>query len=160
MIFVTVGSMLPFDRLIRVMDEWASRHPEHELFAQTGDGTYKPKNFPSVRMLSPTEFAECVEKTVVLVAHAGTGSIITALEVGRPIVILPRLAANREHTTDHQLHTVEYFGHREGVFTAMTDAEIDDAMERAMAYRSDDNRLLSTSAPEPFLARIRNFLAT
>lgn len=160
MIFVTVGSMLPFDRLIRVMDDWADRHPGHEIVAQVGDGTYKPRNFQAVRMLSPGEFADNVRKTEVLVAHAGTGSIITALEVGRPIVILPRLAANREHTTDHQLHTVEYFGNRTGVFTAMTDADIDDAMARAMAYRSDNQSLLSTSAPEPFLAKIRNFLAT
>jgi len=37
-ILVTVGSMLPFDRLIEAMDKWAADHPGHSLFAQIGKG--------------------------------------------------------------------------------------------------------------------------
>ena len=43
-IFVTIGSMFPFDRLIRAMDAWAAAQPERrvELLAQIGDGGYEP----------------------------------------------------------------------------------------------------------------------
>ena len=42
MIFVTIGSMFPFDRLIRVMDGWAAANPGVETLAQIGDGAYEP----------------------------------------------------------------------------------------------------------------------
>jgi hypothetical protein len=35
-IFVTIGSMFPFDRMIRVMDEWASKNANQDVFAQIG----------------------------------------------------------------------------------------------------------------------------
>jgi hypothetical protein len=50
MILVTTGALLPFDRLIAVMDDWAARHPQTELFAQIGDGRYLPRHMPYLRM--------------------------------------------------------------------------------------------------------------
>ena len=38
MIFVTVGSMMPFNRLIDTMDRWAAARPDVEMFAQIGGG--------------------------------------------------------------------------------------------------------------------------
>jgi UDP-N-acetylglucosamine transferase subunit ALG13 len=46
MIFITVGNMDPFDRLIRTVDEWVkSRQCSEEIIAQIGRGSYHPKNF-------------------------------------------------------------------------------------------------------------------
>lgn len=42
MIFVTVGTQLPFDRLIEMVDE-AAPELDQEIFAQTGSGKYIPK---------------------------------------------------------------------------------------------------------------------
>ncbi len=36
MIFVTVGEQLPFDRLVRAVDEWAAASGK-EVFAQIGN---------------------------------------------------------------------------------------------------------------------------
>jgi len=38
MIFVTVGSMMAFDRLILSMDKWALAHPNSDVLAQIGGG--------------------------------------------------------------------------------------------------------------------------
>ena len=38
MIFVTVGTDSPFDRLMQVVDEWAAASGRTDVFAQIGEG--------------------------------------------------------------------------------------------------------------------------
>lgn len=39
MIFVTVGTQVQFDRLIRTVDEWAGARARSDIFAQIGPST-------------------------------------------------------------------------------------------------------------------------
>ncbi|MBH5398281.1 glucuronosyltransferase [Bradyrhizobium sp. CNPSo 4010] len=158
MIFVTVGSMMAFDRLIVSMDKWALVHPGSDVLAQIGAGTYRPIHMRWTRMLPPSTFQEAVRKSAIIVAHAGMGSYFVAAEMGKPVVMLPRLAANREHTTDHQLHTIKWLRDRPGVYAAMSDAELDFAIDRAMTGGGIAGADFTNFAPEPFLRRVRDFL--
>ena len=46
MIFVTVGTQFPFDRLLRTVDDAFDKGLiNEEVFAQTGESNYKPRNF-------------------------------------------------------------------------------------------------------------------
>ena len=92
MIFVTIGTMFPFDRLVRAMDEIAPLFAGEEFVAQIGDGRYRPKNMSHVAMLSMEAFARNVSRSRLMVAHAGMGSVITALSAQKPIVLSPLLA--------------------------------------------------------------------
>ncbi len=116
-----------------LMDQWAAAHPGVEILAQIGEGTYEPRNMKSVRTLTRTEFDQQVRSSDLIVAHAGVGSVVTALEVQKPIVLLPRSAAAKEHTTDHQLHTAKWLTGRPGVFVALTDAELGPKIDEARA---------------------------
>ncbi|GAB2464203.1 glycosyltransferase [Xylanimonas ulmi] len=49
------------------------------------------------------ELSQAVAQADVVVAHAGTGSALTAFEQGRCPVLVPRLARHGEHIDDHQL---------------------------------------------------------
>ncbi len=158
MIFVTIGTMLPFDRLIRAMDEWAAAHPMEEVFAQIGDGLYEPANMKWVRLLGPEEFAAVIERCSVVVAHAGTGSFFLAAEKRKPIVLLPRRAAFREHTTDHQVDTARWLRDKAGVYVAMTEDELADAIAQAASEPSAMTTPIQPYAPQPFLSQIRKFL--
>jgi len=158
-IFVTIGSMFPFDRLIRYMDQWALAHPGQEVFAQIGDGSYEPKHMPWARMVTPSEFEDRVRSASLIVAHAGMGSIITAMETGKPIIVLPRRAVDREHTTDHQLHTASWLKGKPGIQVVTSDEELDRAIELlTSATEHGELGRLSKRAPEQFTARIRQFL--
>lgn len=159
-IFVSVGSMMPFDRLIRVMDKWAHQHAEQEVLAQIGGGAYTPSHMRWTRMLSPSNFREAVQNATIIVAHAGMGSFFVAMESHKPIVLLPRFAANREHTTDHQVHTVQWLRDKPGVYVAMSDDELGPAIERAQIERNFAANDFNRFAPQPFLAKIRQFLLT
>jgi UDP-N-acetylglucosamine transferase subunit ALG13 len=158
MIFVTVGSMLAFDRLILSMDKWALAHADSEVIAQIGGGAYQPRYMRWTRMLPPSKFQDAVRDAAILVAHAGMGSYFVAAQMRKPIVMLPRFAAKHEHTTAHQVHTIRWLRDRPGVYAAMSEDELESAIERAMTGGPVGDAGFSSFAPEPFLTRVREFL--
>ena len=109
-IFVTVGTQLPFDRLVGAVDAWAAHRREADVFAQIGDGAV-PCHVRHATNVGPQTFARCVEGADVVVAHAGMGTILTALDLGKPVVVMPRRAAFGEHRNEHQLATVARLAH-------------------------------------------------
>jgi UDP-N-acetylglucosamine transferase subunit ALG13 len=104
-LFVTVGTQYPFDRLVRTVDEWADRNPGVEIFAQVGPSRYLPRNMRCQTFISADDCHAQVQSCDVVVAHAGMGSIITALEACKPIIVMPRRADLSEHRNDHQMGT-------------------------------------------------------
>ena len=160
MIFVTVGSMLPFDRMIRMMDDWTFQHPGQEVFAQIGGGRFEPTHMRWQRIISPNEYKKVVRSCRLIIAHAGTGSVFTASEFCKPIVLIPRRAAQKEHTTDHQLDTAKWLENKPGIFIAWSEDELARAIEAAEQAAGNLQSLIPPSAPEPFLGRIRSFLVT
>ena len=91
MIFVTVGHQMPFDRLIRAMDEWAGARARRDVFAQIGRSDFQPKHIRTAPFLAPEDFERSMDEAAAVVAHAGTGTIIAALQRGKPLLVLPRL---------------------------------------------------------------------
>jgi UDP-N-acetylglucosamine transferase subunit ALG13 len=109
MIFVTVGSQLPFDRLIAAVDVWAAGRPDADLFGQVGHTARPPTNFASVSAMSPEEYQRRFAEAELIVGHAGMGTIIAALEFGKPLLMLPRLASLKESRNDNQVGTARHF---------------------------------------------------
>ena len=158
-ILLTIGTMLPFDRLVRAIDKWAEQHAEEEVVAQIGDkGVYEPKHMRWVRLMPPDEFAAMVEASRLLIAHAGTGSFLLAAEKARPIVLFPRRAALNEHTSDHQLQTAGWLREKAGVYIALTEDELPAAIETALSRPQVVVDPIPAYAPAAFLARLREAL--
>lgn len=114
MIFVTVGTQLPFDRMIRTIDDWAGRRHSRngnghgaEVFAQIGPSSYRPQHIEWTQFLGADACREKTRAAGLIIAHAGMGSIITALELGKPILVMPRRMELGEQRNNHQLATVE-----------------------------------------------------
>jgi UDP-N-acetylglucosamine transferase subunit ALG13 len=157
MIFVTIGSMFPFDRLIRAVDNLAPAFPGEDFFAQVGDGAYRPTNLKFERMLSAGDFRKTLASAKLVVAHAGMGSVISAMEAGKPIVIVPRRPGLGEVTTDHQLATARWLTGRPGVYAALDETEIGETLTRALSAPTVGDAMPS-SAPEPFIEKLRGYL--
>jgi UDP-N-acetylglucosamine transferase subunit ALG13 len=131
MIFVTVGTSTPFDRLIRAIDEWAGLHHRDDVFAQIGLSDYRPKNIEAVKLLNPPDFSGHFNAAQFVVAHAGMGSIITALEIGKPLVIMPRRAHFGETRNDHQFATANQFKAQRGIIVALDEEELIHKLDQA-----------------------------
>ena len=123
MIVVTVGTQLPFDRLISAMDRLAPTLSE-PVFAQIGHGSYVPVNLEWTRELPPAAFEAKLAAATVLVAHAGTGSMMAAQRFGKPLILFPRRAALGEHRNDHQWHMCAALGGKTGVHIAADEADL------------------------------------
>lgn len=117
MIFATVGTQAPFDRFVKILDEIAPATGE-EIIAQTCKGKYQVKNIKTVDFLPPDEFNEYFAKARIIVAHAGMGTVISALKMRKPIVIMPRIASWGEHRNDHQLATAMKLDELDYVYVA------------------------------------------
>jgi UDP-N-acetylglucosamine transferase subunit ALG13 len=154
MIFVTVGQMLGFDRFVRAMDGWAANNPQEQVFAQIGDGSYKPSTMKWVAKLSSKEFRRAARESELIVAHAGMGSFFVAMEAGKAIVMMPRHAELSEHTTDHQIHTLRWLRLKSGVFAADTDQDLPLAIEQARISNATKGAF-QTYAPSDFTSRLR-----
>ena len=157
MIFVTVGSMMGFDRLIRAMDEWTKRQQCVDVFAQIGNGKYLPVNMRWARMLTPTEFRKTVHSADLLVAHAGMGSFFVAMESNKPIVMMPRLLSLLEHTTDHQVHTLAWLGLKAGVYPAASEEDLSRAIGSAFGADTIFQQFNPFAQPQ-FVARLRDYI--
>ncbi|MCZ8158506.1 MAG: glycosyltransferase [Rhizobiaceae bacterium] len=128
MILVTVGTQLPFDRLVKYMDTIAAEIDE-EVVAQIGKTTYAPKSMRFYERLSPVEFDELGRAARIIVSHAGIGTILSARRYGKPIVVVPRLALHGEHRNDHQIATCEQLI---GVAGIQVQMELDGLGDRIM----------------------------
>ncbi|MBM9605757.1 glycosyltransferase [Desulfopila inferna] len=107
MILVTVGGQMPFDRLIRAVDSWASGNQQIYCYAQIGKGGWRPKNMEWVELLPPKVLAEKINKASLVIAHAGMGTILSCLELGKKLIVVPRYSYLRETRNDHQVATAQ-----------------------------------------------------
>ncbi len=119
-ILVSVGTQFAFDRLIQIVDDWAAFAPQlrESIMMQVGPNGKLPANARGLEFLSPIEYSAAAKTAEVLVAHAGIGSILTAIELGLPVIIFPRSFALGEHRNDHQSSTAREFASRKGVYLA------------------------------------------
>lgn len=135
MIFVTVGTQLPYPRLIEYMDGLSSRLDE-QVIAQTGVN-YHSGNMRSFPACTELEMEHYCDAARIIVAHAGIGTVITARRLGKPLIVVPRRQALSEHRNDHQVATAEALMDRAGLRVAWDEAEIEEFLRSPIEKPED-----------------------
>ncbi|MEM6333619.1 MAG: glycosyltransferase [Planctomycetota bacterium] len=130
-VFVTVGTQLAFDRLIEAMDAWAATAEGVEVFAQIGPSDYQPRHMAFKGFVTPGHCHSAMSAADVIVGHAGMGTILGSLELGKPVLVMPRLEAKGEHRSDHQVATAKRFDGRPGVTVAWDESALPGALAAA-----------------------------
>jgi UDP-N-acetylglucosamine transferase subunit ALG13 len=154
-IFLTVGTQLPFDRLVSAVDEWAETASE-DVFAQIGPSALRPRHIKYVQFVSAAECADRLEAASSIVAHAGMGTILMALQLGKPLLVMPRRADLGEHRNDHQLATARRFAEL-GVAVAFDEAELRPKL--AALQPTARQPRIGPHAPKPLINGLRAFIA-
>lgn len=110
---------MPFGRLVQAVDDWAGRNPDIEVIAQVGlDEPYEASNLRAFAAVPPDRYVELVRACDLVVGHAGMGTVLTALEFRKPMVLMPRRHALRETRNDHQVATLRWLGANPGIYAA------------------------------------------
>jgi UDP-N-acetylglucosamine transferase subunit ALG13 len=159
MIFATVGTQLPFDRLIRALDEWAARNPHEEVFAQIGNTDYIPQHIAWERTMTAEAFDSRLIDCDTVVAHAGMGTIISSVEYGKRVVCMPRRASYGEHRNDHQLATADRLAHLNNleVVHSAEDLALALSANRTAQDRAAGGSMATMSVSTDLLSEIRQF---
>lgn len=157
MIFLAVGTQMPFDRLVKAVDEWAGAAPGREVFAQIGKTDFRPRHMEYRPTLEPREFAKMVQRCRAIVAHAGMGSILSALQAGKPILVFPRRGDLREHRNDHQVATAKQMRGRPGVIVALDESELAAALDRLTTAATPPTPIRPWASDE-LIDRLRGFI--
>lgn len=156
-IFVATGTQLAFDRLIKTIDEWSASNPGHNIFAQTGPAGYKPQHMEHQGFVAPEVFADKSGNADVIIAHAGTGSIFTALELQTPLIVMPRRAKFNEHRNDHQVATVERFQGTPGINVAFDEHELRGLLDNLDGLSRPEAEFAHHARPQ-LLGALSNFI--
>ena len=154
MIFVTIGTQIPFDRLIEMLDRIAPELDE-EIYAQALRGKYKPKHFKLIDFIEPDEFEKEFAQARLIVAHAGMGTILSALRNSKPLIIVPRIASLGEHRNEHQLATAEKMKEAGWVYVANTKEELSELLQMPDLHPLCT---IGSSASESLVGSITDFI--
>lgn len=147
---------MSFDRLIRAVDSWAARRNRRDVFAQIGPGAFRPRWCEWTEFLPPEAFRERCAAADVIVGHAGMGTIITAFEYGKPLLVMPRRGNLRETRNDHQIDTARRFAEQRRVTAAFDEHELVVQLDRLAELPAGER--VSSYASEALLAAIRAFV--
>jgi UDP-N-acetylglucosamine transferase subunit ALG13 len=142
---------------VRLVDDWAGQAPREPIFAQIGNGTYRPKHMEFERFLTRSEFQERIDRSTCVLAHAGVGTVIQVLLARKPLLVLPRLQRYEETRSDHQIGTARQFASRGLLLAANDEQEFVGLIDRLPTFRPTS--ALGDAASQQLLTRIRQFIS-
>ena len=155
MIFLTVGTLFPFDRLVRAVDEAvAGGVIEQTVFGQIGRTNFSPKNIEYVEVIDKRTFDNKVAEADYIISHAGIGNITKALENGKPTLVMPRMKRYKEHVNDHQVATARKFEELGHILAAYNVEDFPDTICRLKNFIPKQRK----ANPEAVADRIYRFL--
>jgi UDP-N-acetylglucosamine transferase subunit ALG13 len=144
--------------MVGAIDQWAETRGRCDVFAQVGPTKYEPKHIRWSQFIDAQEFRQRVAEADLVVAHAGMGSILTALEMGKPIMVMPRLAGLKEHRNDHQMATAKRFLAQGRILVAFDETHLIEKLDQIGDFRATER--ISAKASPRLLAAIRSFILT
>ncbi|MVN22037.1 glycosyltransferase [Mucilaginibacter arboris] len=158
MIFVTTGTQEPFDRLIKAIDEIAPMLSGDTIIAQATLQTYSVLNIKIFDFINPSKFNDLFKQADLIVSHAGMGTIISALQIEKPIIIMPRLLKYGEHRNGHQLATAKKFKELNYLHVADNEKELQQILLNTTREKLTSMHKLGTFASESLINSLSNYI--
>ena len=158
-VVVTLGTMRAYaftralERVAEVLPEVAA--PDVEIMWQVGatpfDGlVVNGRPIEGRVSVPPAELHAAIEQADLVIAHAGIGSALAALNAGHCPILLPRRSALGEHVDDHQIGIAAHLGDRRLAVSMrpenLTAAHVLEARTRRIAQTMDQTRFLLADA--------------
>ena len=108
MVFITLGTQgNQFPRCLQMVEELISTlHPKHEFIAQLGNTHYSSKTIKCLDYVSESEFKKYISNADIIISHAGSGALFSAIQNGKKCIAVARLKKYNEMLNDHQTELV------------------------------------------------------
>ena len=151
MIFVTVGTCEPFERLMRAVDAVEITEP---IIVQTGLSMTIPAQATTFDFMPYDRLVERVRQARLVVTHAGVGSILTALLNDVKPLVVPRLQQYGEAVDDHQLELARRLEEL-GLISV-----VDDIADLETSLRGNAGGSQGIRVSETLVDELRDFIAS
>jgi UDP-N-acetylglucosamine transferase subunit ALG13 len=86
------------------------------------------------------------------------GTVITASETGKPLVMMPRRPELKEVTSNHQIATAKWLSGRPGLFLVWSEEELDASISKASS--SDGVDSIDTGKRDSLVTALRQFIVS
>ncbi len=135
MIFLTVGTQFPFDRIVQAVDDaFDDGLIDEEIFAQIGESSYRPRNFKSVTILEKRQYDKIFKEASCIISHAGIGTITMTLDNHKPMLVTPRLRKYGEVVNDHQKAIADEFEKHGHILVAYSVEELPEKLRELKKF--------------------------
>ena len=152
MIFVTLGTQdKPYTR---ILDYLENSNIDDEIIVQAGFTDYESKKMKVFKYLDKEDFDRYLSEADYIIAHAGVGTIVNSLNMGKKVLAVPRLAKYGEHHNDHQLQIAEAY-YQKGYILVMNEGDnIDDKFVELKNFVP--NKFVSNN--ETFVNKLKDYI--
>jgi UDP-N-acetylglucosamine transferase subunit ALG13 len=160
MIYVTVGGhSQPFDRLIKKVDEIASKN-EFEFVVQYGCSKYIPKNCKGFDYIPFKKAEEYIKTADLVISHAGVGTILLAKKYNTPIILVPRRRKYKEHYTDHQVEICKIVQEqkRENIYVVQHLEYLEQEIRKVLSLPKNNKSLTENMGAAKIAQEIEKFI--
>ena len=109
MILITVGTeKFPFNRLMQWIEILLEADLiREEVVVQYGTCTILPSGATVYRLLKEDDVPELIERSRLVIAHCGEGTVLLLDQLSKPYILVPRSQRYQEHVDDHQVELAE-----------------------------------------------------
>jgi UDP-N-acetylglucosamine transferase subunit ALG13 len=137
LIFVTLGTHHdPFPRLIDGLREIA----DAELVVQHGHSPAPASAAKVMPFLPYPDLVGQIRTAYAVITHAGVGSILTCLRLGKTPLVVPRQRQFGEHVDDHQVELTRALAEAGKVIPVWDVADLPELIEVAPTPATSDSR--------------------
>ena len=115
-----------FTRLFKIIDELCVENvlDGNQVIAQVGFDNYQSEQYKCFDMIADEEFKKLIDEADLIIAHAGTGTVISSIKKRKKVIVFPRMAKYDEHYDDHQLELAALFARQGYVLQATSKEEL------------------------------------
>lgn len=145
MILVTLGTQK--QQFTRLLDYIENSNIKDEIIVQAGFTKYKSKKMKVFEFIDYDKMNEYIDKSELIITHAGTGSIVSALKKNKKVIACARLCKYQEHVDNHQEEILDVF-YEEGFILKVDDEiSLDDVIKESKRFK-----------PKKFVSNTKRFI--
>lgn len=151
MTLVTLGTQhQEFTRLLYYIEK---SDLKGEIIVQAGYTKYESKRMKIFDFISYDEMEKYIDKSDLVITHAGTGSIVMPLKKDKKVIACARLSKFGEHVDDHQVELVDVFYSEGYILKIDEDTSLNDVLKNIKDFKpkkfvSNTNRFIENLEQE------------
>ena len=151
MTLVTLGTQ--HQEFTRLLDYIENSNLKGEIIVQAGYTKYESKRMKIFDFISYDEMEKYIDKSDLVITHAGTGSIVMPLKKDKKVRACARLSKFGEHVDDHQVELVDIFYSEGYILKIDEDTSLNEVLKNIKNFKpkkfvSNTNRFIENLEQE------------